>query len=91
MARYFFNVRHKPGPEGLADDPDGDEIAEPGMVREHARAMARDLIARTRLDSISNWFACVFEVTDEQGHAVTTVPFTDTVPDTGDEDELESP
>lgn len=79
VARYFFNVRHKPGLDGLAVDPDGDEITDVGQIREHALTMARDLIARTRLDCISNWFDCVFEVTDKQGRAVATVPFTEAV------------
>ena len=85
MARYFFNIRHKPGPDGVADDIDGDEIADIAQVREHALGVARDLIARTRLDSIANWFDCAFEITDEQGHPVMTVPFTDIVPDEKDD------
>ena len=84
MARYFLNVRHKPGPDGLAVDPDGDEIADVALVREHALKTARDLIARTRLDSISNWFDCTFEITDEAGQFSLTVPFTDVVPDEPD-------
>ena len=28
MPRYFFNVRHRPGPEGLAEDHEGDELAD---------------------------------------------------------------
>lgn len=79
--RYFFNVRHKPGSDGLAIDPDGDEIAEAEHVREHALTMARDLITRTQLDSIANWFDCAFEITDGLGHAIMTVPFTETVHD----------
>ena len=85
MARYFLNVRHKPRPDGVALDPDGEEIGEVGAVRERALSAARDLIARTRLDSIANWFDCSFEITDEAGRPVMLVPFTDTVP----EDELE--
>ena len=81
MARYFLNVRHKPGPDGLALDPDGDEIADIALVREHALTTARDLIARTRLDSIPNWFDCTFEIIDEVGRLVLTVPFTETVPE----------
>ena len=78
MARYFLNVRHKPGPGGLAVDPDGDEIADIALVREHAFTTARDLITRTQLDSIPNWFDCTFEIIDEAGQLVLTVPFTDT-------------
>lgn len=88
--RYFFNIRHKPGADGIAVDPDGDEIAEAGQVREHALTVARDLIARTRLESIANWFDCAFEITDEQGGAVMTVPFTDTVNSEDEEHESET-
>ena len=80
MPRFFFNVHHRSGPDGVALDPDGDEMADVAMVREHALAVARDLIARTHLDSVSNWFDCAFEITDEHGRAVMTVPFTDIVP-----------
>ncbi len=75
MARYYFNVRHKPGREGLARDPDGDEIADVALVRGRAVEMASDLITRTRLDSIPNWFDCSFEIADEQGCAIMIVPF----------------
>ena len=81
MARYFFNVRHKNGPSGLAADPDGDEIADAGQVRDHALMMARDLIARTRLDSIASWLDCTFEITDQAGQLVMMVPFTEVVTD----------
>ena len=50
---------------------------------------ARDLIARTRIHSVRDWFECSFEVTDERGARVLTVPFGDTVPD--EEDETPAP
>ncbi|TNC08755.1 hypothetical protein FF100_28350 [Methylobacterium terricola] len=87
MARYFFNVRHHPGLEGLARDPEGDELPDGAAAREHALAVARDLIARTRLDSVRDWFECSFEITDEEGRPVMIVPFGDTVPDETDEGE----
>jgi hypothetical protein len=31
--------------------------------------------------ALYNWFVCSFEITDEQGEHVLTVPFTDTVPE----------
>lgn len=79
MARYFFNIRHGTGAGSLALDPDGDEISDKASVRDFALAAARDLRERTRLDSIPNWFDCSFEVTDEQGRLVISVPFTETV------------
>lgn len=79
MPRYFFHLRHGPGPDGLAVDPEGDELAGPEAARAHALTVARDLIARVRLDAVRDWFACTFEVTDEEGRAVLRVPFSDTV------------
>lgn len=81
MPRYFFHLRHGPGPEGLAVDPEGDVLPGPDAARVHALAVARDLIARARLDAVRDWFTCTFEVTDEDGRPVMRVPFSDTVTD----------
>ncbi|WP_375410131.1 DUF6894 family protein [uncultured Methylobacterium sp.] len=86
MPRYFLNLRHQPGPDGLAVDPEGDELADVIAVREHALRAARDLIARTQSYNVRDWFVCAFEITDADGRHVLTVPFSDTVPDAGDED-----
>lgn len=87
MARYFFHVRHRPGPDGLAEDYEGDELADDAAARGHALEVAWDLIARTRLDGVRDWFDCSFEITNEQGQAVMIVPFTDAVPDEQDDGE----
>lgn len=79
MPRYFFHLRHGTGPDGLAVDPEGDELAGPEEARAHALAVARDLIARGRLHAVRDWFSCTFEVADEDGHPVATVPFSETV------------
>ncbi|MCF4124524.1 DUF6894 family protein [Methylobacterium sp. SyP6R] len=79
MPRYFFHVRHGTGSDGLALDPEGDELAGPEAARAHALMVARDLITRVRLHAVRDWFACSFEVTDEDGRPVMTVPFSDTV------------
>lgn len=84
MPRYFFHLRHGPAPGQVAIDDEGDDIADVGEVREHALRAARDLIARTRIHSVRDWFECSFEVTDERGARVLTVPFGDTVPDEED-------
>ncbi|BCM87974.1 DUF6894 family protein [Methylobacterium indicum] len=81
MARYFFHVRHHPGPSGLAEDYEGDELADSSAAREHALEMALDLITRTRLDSVRDWFDCSFDIADEHGQPVMIVPFADAVPD----------
>ncbi|CAO4142213.1 DUF6894 family protein [Methylorubrum extorquens] len=79
MPRYFFNVRHRPGPAGLARDPEGEELADANAAREHALSEARAMIARDRLAMIRDWMDCTFEITDEAGQPVLTVPFSDTV------------
>ena len=89
MPRYFFNLRHRPGPAGLAVDEEGDELAGVSEVREHALHVARESIARDRLAMIRDWLVCSFEITDEQGKHVLTVPFSDTVPDDDDDAERE--
>jgi len=81
MPRYFFNLRHRSGPSGLAVDPEGDELADVAAAREHALGAARDTIARTRTNLVRDWFACSFEIVDEHSQPVITVPFSDTVPD----------
>ena len=86
MPRYFFNLRHRPGPAGLAVDEEGDELADLSAAREHALLVARDTIARTRTDVVRDWMVCSFEVTDVTGALVLTVPFSDTVPHQHDED-----
>lgn len=80
MPRFFFNVRHRPGPDGLAVDPEGDELADVNAARERALSQARIMIARERHTFIRDWMVCAFEITDEDGQPVLTVPFSDTVP-----------
>ena len=79
MPRYLFNVRHRPGPAGLAEDPEGDELADVNAAREHALSVARKMIARERLTLIRDWMVCSFEIMHEAGRHVLTVPFSDTV------------
>ena len=85
MPQYYFNVRHRPGPAGVSSDPEGDELADVNAAREHALSVARKMIARDRLTLIRDWLVCSFEITDEAGALVLTVPFSDTVLDQQDE------
>ena len=85
MPRYFFSLRHRPGPAGLAVDEEGDELANANAAREHALFVARDTIARTQTDIVRDWMVCSFEITDQAGQLVLTVPFSDTVSDQEDE------
>ena len=80
MPRFFFNLRHRPGPAGLVVDPEGDELANLSEAHDHALTEARDMIARTRTDMIRDWFVCSFEIEDEDAQLLLTVPFSDTVP-----------
>ena len=79
MPSYFFNVRHHPGPAGLSEDLEGDELADVNAAREHALSVARKMIARDRLTMIRDWMVCSFEIVDEEGRPVLAVPFSDTV------------
>jgi hypothetical protein len=81
MPRFFFNIRHRPGPAGLAVDPEGEELADVNAARERALPQARAMIARERHTFIRDWMACSFEIMDEAGEPVLTVPFSDTVPE----------
>ena len=77
VPRYFLSLRYKDGIDGLAVDEEGDELPNEGVLREHVIDTARDLIG-TR--SNVHWMDCTFEVTDEAGHHVLTLPFKDAVP-----------
>lgn len=79
MQRYFFNLRYGPGPGDLAVDPEGDDLESPEAAHAYALASARDLIARTRMASIRDWFACTFEVVDEDARLLFAVPFSETI------------
>ncbi|MHC2020241.1 DUF6894 family protein [Methylobacterium sp. CM6247] len=81
MPRYDFNLRHRPGPAGLAVDQEGEELAGLEAGRERALIMARDLVARGRISLIRDWFVCSFEIENEDAERVLTVPFSATVPD----------
>ena len=77
MPRYFLHLRFRDGTGGLALDEEGDDLPDPGMLRGHVEATVRDLMRHTRLDAIRNWLDCTFEVTDEAGQRVLTLPFSD--------------
>jgi hypothetical protein len=81
MPRYFFNIRHRPGPAGLAEDPEGDELADVNAAHEMALTRIRAMVARDRLTMIRDWMVCSFEIVDEQGQPVLTLPFSKTVPE----------
>ena len=88
MPRYFFNLRYGPGAGKLAVDPEGDELADVEAAREHALQTARDLVAGPPSMAVRDWFACSFEIEDEQTRPVLTIPFSDIVPEVHDEDQI---
>jgi len=81
MPRYFFNIRHRPGPAGLAEDPEGDELADVTAAQEMALTRIRAMVAHDRLTMIRDRMVCSFEIVDEQGQPVLTVPFREIVPE----------
>lgn len=83
MPRYYFNIRFRPGPKGLAVDPEGEELPNLTAAKKRALEAARDMIATTRMDLIHDWFVCSFEIEDDDAQCVLTVPFSDTVADAG--------
>ncbi len=82
MPRYFLHLRRHAGADGVALDHEGDELASEDLLREHVLETARDLTARARIEVIRNWYDCSFEVTDQGGQLVMTVPFDDLVRET---------
>jgi hypothetical protein len=75
MPRFFLHLRYRDGIDGLAVDEEGDCLPNAGGLRKHVEATARDLMRHTRLAAITDWRACTFEVTDETGSLVLTLPF----------------
>jgi hypothetical protein len=75
MPCYFLHLRYRDGSDGLAVDQEGDEVPELSLLRGHVEATARDLMRKARLDAIRNWHDCTFEVTDDTGQLVLTLPF----------------
>jgi hypothetical protein len=73
-----MNVRYR---GRLTPDLEGDELPDEGAVCAHALATARDLVFRTRMDTIHDWFDCSFEITDESNRTVLVMPFDEVVPD----------
>jgi hypothetical protein len=75
MPRYYFHV---PKGEVLVEDPEGTEVAQTESLEDEAIEAARDLLAdgdRQGLDR-REW---VFEVADENGTTVLTLPFSKAV------------
>jgi sugar lactone lactonase YvrE len=75
VPRYFLHLRFQEGADGLALDEEGDEVSNLSALQAHVEVTARDLMRHTRLAAIPDWHTCTFEVTDEAGQLVLTLPF----------------
>jgi hypothetical protein len=75
VPRYFLHLRYRDCVNGLAVDQEGDDLPDQTGLRRHVEATARDLMRHARLAAIPDWRACTFEVTDEAGQVVLTLPF----------------
>jgi hypothetical protein len=80
VPRFFLHLRYRGGTDGLAVDEEGDELPDSGDLRQHVEQTARDLMRHARLAAVSDWRACTFEVTDESGSLVLTLPFAEVAP-----------
>lgn len=79
MSRYFLHLRYPAPDDGFARDDEGDELSDPGGLRQHVVETARDLMRGARLKAIPDWLKCSFEVTDEAGTVVLTLPFSEVI------------
>jgi hypothetical protein len=79
MPRYFLHLRYPASEDGFARDDEGDELSDLGDLRQHVVDTARDLMRGARLKAIPDWLRCSFEVTDELGTVVLTLPFSEAV------------
>jgi hypothetical protein len=72
MPRFFFNIAVR-GRKPITD-PDGDELAGDKEAREHAKIVARDMLANhvRYKRGLEHW---TFEITNGAGRHVGTVPF----------------
>jgi hypothetical protein len=79
MPRYFLHLQYPSPEDGFARDNEGDELEDASALRQHVLDTARDLMAGARLKAIPDWLRCSFEVTDEAGAVVLTLPFSEAV------------
>ena len=79
MPRYFFNTRIG---EELISDPEGEDLRDPDLAWEVARAMIRELLKSEGTDG--GLLSAVLEVTDDTGEIVLEFPFTEAILDFSD-------
>ena len=80
MPRYFLHLQYSDLEDGLAHDEEGNDLEDASVLRQQVVSTARDQMRGARLHSIPDWLQCSFEVTDESGTVVLTLPFSEIVP-----------
>jgi hypothetical protein len=75
MPRYYFNVRDH---GAIVEDTEGEELADEGVVRQLALLNARDIL-RVHPISVRDWLGLSYEILDEAGQHVVSVPFSEAV------------
>ena len=75
MPRFYFHIRKG---DVLVEDPEGTEVSETETLEDEAIEAARDLLADGDLQGLDRreW---VYEVADESGATVLTLPFSEAV------------
>jgi hypothetical protein len=73
MPRFFFHIRDR---DGLTEDPEGTELPDLDAARTDALAAARDILAE-RIAKDGRTGDPRFEIRDEAGRLLATVPFRD--------------
>jgi hypothetical protein len=79
MPRYFFNTRI--GDEVIGD-PEGEELRNPDLAWEVARAMIRELLKTDGAEAAL--LSAILEVTDDEGEIVLEFPFAEAILDLPD-------
>lgn len=73
MPRYFLNIRDN---DALIADPDGDDIPDLDEARTLALEIIHDILGRPNVYGAPGpWQARSFEITDEAGTVLLTIPF----------------
>ncbi|MBX9934152.1 MAG: hypothetical protein K2Y56_21965 [Methylobacterium sp.] len=73
MPRYFLNLRDR---GTLIEDPEGDEAQDIAEILRIAQATIDDIFGRPETyGDMRRWNRFSFEITDEAGELVLTVPF----------------
>ena len=76
MSRFYL---HQQIANGIIEDPDGTEVIDLAAARHEAILAARQLLANAILVGVTP-IGRAFQITDEAGQALLTVPFRDALP-----------